>query len=73
MKINVYGYDRNNKLIAVSAVTGEKSSVDEFINIDLPMDQGFSLMSTALEEYEDVRHKNLARTLVYIETDFKES
>lgn len=61
-EITIYGYDKNNKVIAVSGVNGGLSG---FLT-ELSTDQGWSLMKDGMIASGDTRHHDLKRTLVCI-------
>lgn len=63
MKINIYGYNSKNRLVAVSEVGGD---VDNFINNDLLNDAGKTLLVEALMTAGDNRKNEIHKCLVSI-------
>lgn len=63
MKINIYGYDKNNKLVACSSVQG---NLERLIEEDIPNDQGKSLLVDAMIAAGHTRKGDIFKTLVCI-------
>lgn len=63
MEINIYGYDKQNNLVAVSAVAG---NIHSFVEEDLPKDVGKGLLVDALITAGDAGKDKIFKTLVCI-------